>query len=70
MVCLSIYISDLSDNLSSNIKLFADDTSLFSAIHDINVSAAELNEDLRKIAIGLFNVKWFLIQMLAKKLKS
>ena len=34
-----IYINDLSDNLSSNVKLFADDTSLFSVIHDINVSA-------------------------------
>ena len=33
-----IYINDLSDNLSSNVKLFADDTSLFSVIHDINIS--------------------------------
>ena len=32
-------ISDLSSNLLSNVKLFADDTSLYSAIHDINVSA-------------------------------
>ena len=43
-----IYINDLSDNLSSNVKLFADDTSLFSVIHDINISAGELNEDLKK----------------------
>ena len=34
-----IYNNDLSDNLSSNVKLFADDISLFSVIHDINVSA-------------------------------
>ena len=33
-----IYINDLSDNLSSNVKLFAD-TSLFSVIRDINISA-------------------------------
>ena len=53
-----IYINDLLDNLSSNVKLFADDTSLFSAIHDINVSAGELNEGLKKkSAIGLFNGK-------------
>ena len=53
-----IYINDLLDNLSSNVKLFADDASLFSAIHDINVSAGELNEDLKKkSAIGLFNGK-------------
>ena len=44
-----IYINDLSDNLSSNVKLFADDTSLFSVTHDVNVSARELNDVLRKI---------------------
>ena len=39
---LLIYINDLSDGLSSNAKLVADDTSLFSVVHDINVSAIEL----------------------------
>ena len=34
-----IDINNLSDNLSSNVKVFADDTSLFSAIYDIIVSA-------------------------------
>ena len=29
-----IYINDLSDDLVSTIKLFADDTSLFSVVHD------------------------------------
>ena len=38
-----IYINDLSDNLSCNVKLFADDTSLFSVTHDVNVSARERN---------------------------
>ena len=38
---LLIYINDLSDNSSSNVKLFTDDTSLFSVIH-VNVSAGEL----------------------------
>ena len=52
-----IYINDLSDNLSSNVKLFADDTSLFSVIHDINVSAGELNEDLKKISEWAFQWK-------------
>ena len=33
-----IYINDFSDNLSSNPKLFAYDTSLFSVVHDINQS--------------------------------
>ena len=43
-----IYINDLPDGLSSNAKLFADDTSLFSVVHDINRSAIELNSDLKK----------------------
>ena len=30
-----IYINDLAESLSSNAKLFADDTSLFSVIRDI-----------------------------------
>ena len=45
-----IYINDLSDNLSSNPKLFADDTSLFSVLHDINQSGINLNDDLEKIS--------------------
>ena len=44
-----IYINDLSEELSSNAKLFVDDTSLFSVIHDSNTSAFELNSDLEKI---------------------
>ena len=52
-----IYINDLSDNLSSNIKLFADNTSLFSVTHDVNVSAKELNDDLRKISNWAFQWK-------------
>ena len=45
-----IYINDLSDNLSSNPKLFADDTSHFSILHDINQSGINLNDDLEKIS--------------------
>ena len=41
-----IYINDLQDGLSSNAKLFADDTSLFSVANDINTSAIESNSDL------------------------
>ena len=43
-----LYINDLPGGLSSNAKLFADDTSLFSVVHDINTSAIELNSDLKK----------------------
>ena len=33
----------------SNPKLFADDTSLFSVVQDIALSAKNLNDDLKKI---------------------
>ena len=45
-----IYINDLSGDLSSKAKLFADDTSLFSVTHDITTSANELSNDLKKIS--------------------
>ena len=44
-----IYINDLAENLSSNPKLFADDTSLFSVVRDLNTPANEINDDLKKI---------------------
>ena len=44
-----IYINDLPNGLNSNAKLFADDTSLFSVVHNINNSANLLNSDLSKI---------------------
>ena len=44
-----IYINDLADGLSSNAKLFADNTFLFSVIHDVGPSANELNNDLYEI---------------------
>ena len=44
-----MYVNDLSEGLSSNAKLFVDDTSLFSAILYNNTSALELNRDLAKI---------------------
>ena len=36
-----IYINDLADSISSNAKLFADDTSLFSVVHNANTTAKE-----------------------------
>ena len=44
-----IYINDLPKCLSSNAKLFAYDTSLFSVIHDSSTTRSELNDDLVKI---------------------
>ena len=46
---LLVFINDLFDNLISNPKLFPDDTSLFSVVQDITLSAKNLNDDLKKI---------------------
>ena len=40
-----IYINDLSVDLTSKAKLFADDASLYSMTHDITTSPNELNDD-------------------------
>ena len=40
-----IFINDLSDNLVSNPKLFADDTSIFSVVQDTSLSAKNLNDE-------------------------
>ena len=48
-----IYINDLSNDLSTNSKLFTDDTlihSTFSVVRDIKTLATHLNNDLRKIS--------------------
>ena len=51
-----IYINDLSDDLSSNPKLFADDTSLFLVVYNKNTSAKEPN-DLWKISTWAYQWK-------------
>ena len=65
-----IYVNDLPDGWSSNAKLFADDTSLFSVVHDINKSVIELKATQKKLMIGPFNGKWLSIQIVASKLKK
>ena len=52
-----VYINDLSDCLTSNPKSTADDTSLFSVIHNINSPANDLNGDLTKISYWAFQSK-------------
>ena len=52
-----IYINDLSDDLSTTAKLFADDTSLFSIVQNVNTSASHLNNDLSKISNWAFQWK-------------
>ena len=44
-----VYINDLTDNISSSMRLFADDSSLFLRVRDIQVSHDTLMSDLEKI---------------------
>ena len=51
-----IYINNLPDGSLSNCELFADDTSLFSVVHEVTISSFELHSDLAKISEWVF--KW------------
>ena len=46
---LLIYINDLPYGLQTNLKLFVDDTSLFSTGQDITTSTVSLNNDLKSL---------------------
>ena len=46
-----IYINDIIKDIKANIKLFADDTSLFIEVDDPNIAAEVLNSDLDKIKL-------------------
>ena len=52
-----IYNNDLLIDIISSVKLFADNTSLFSIIYDAKATAHELNKDLQKIAEWLHQWK-------------
>ena len=51
-----IYINDITDNVKCSIKLFADDTSLFTTVQNENVAALDLNRDLE--IINLWAWQW------------
>ena len=52
-----IFINDLLDGITSICKILADDNSIFSKVHDIDISAKELNSDLEKISNWAFQWK-------------
>ena len=54
-----IYINDLPNDLKSNVKLFADDTSLFTIVKDKNESTNIINNDLLQISRWAYNCKIF-----------
>ena len=45
-----IFINDIPANLECNVKIFADDTSLFYLVRDPNESSAKLGTDLGRVA--------------------
>ena len=44
-----VYINDRTMDLKCNVKLFADDTSLFTTVQDPNTAASDMNHDLELI---------------------
>ena len=52
-----IFINDLLDGITSICKILADDNSIFSKVHDIDISTKELNSDLEKISNWAFQWK-------------
>ena len=52
-----VYINDLTDNISSNIKLFADDSSLFTRVRGITIAHSKLIRDLETIKNWAFQWK-------------
>jgi hypothetical protein len=59
-----IYINDIVDNISGNIKLYADDTALFIDVENTIEAEQILNEDLAKLK--LWSDQW-LVNFNAKK---
>ena len=57
LLLLLIYVSDLPDNLSTDVKLFADDISLFSVVHDVANSSCDLSYDLNRVREWTFQWK-------------
>ena len=56
LLCL-IYINDLTNELKSNVKIFAGDMSLFTIVKDKNESANIINNDLLQISKWAHNWK-------------
>ena len=54
---LLAYINDLADNVHSDIKLFADDTLLFSVVKGKRETAEDLNRDLERVTLWAWQWK-------------
>ena len=67
---LLIYINNLPDDLATNVKLFADDTSLFSVVHNMIMSTINLNNVLNKIRNWAIQWKLNFNPILVNKLRK
>ena len=45
-----VYINDLTDNISSHMRLFADDSSIFTSVKDIDLTQEKLVKDLEAVS--------------------
>ena len=63
-----IYLNDITEDIESDILIFADDTSLFATGTDPAETAAQLNRDLQKISIWAEKLKVTSIQKNQKTL--
>ena len=52
-----IYINDITHDVACNMKLFADDTSVFRTVRDENVAALDLSQDLGNITLWAWQWK-------------
>ena len=57
--------NDISDDLITNVQLFASNTFLFSAVYDVNTTKI-----LAKLMTGQYNGKWVSILIQVNKLKK
>ena len=67
---LLVYTNDLSDDLATNVNLFADDTSRFFIVYNMNASTINLNNNLNKIRNWAIQWKLILTPILINKLRK
>ena len=65
-----VYINDICSNLSTNVKLFTDDTSLFSIVNEANKSFQNLSNDLCVISNWAYQWKMSFNPIYPNKLKK
>ena len=54
-VLFLIYVNDLTEKLKCSVKLFADDTSIFTVVQDINLAASHIDHDHDQFAFWAHN---------------